>query len=87
MLVVVAITFGGAGFLNLSVSSANAENDVSTNPTDCQAVKTSSSGGFCDEAGCEGGTVDCYAPPQGGMCFTSEGGGGGGDDEREIARQ
>jgi len=27
-------------------------------------------GGFCKEAGCEGGSVNCYSPPQGGMCYT-----------------
>ena len=29
------------------------------------------SGGFCTDAGCKGGNVWCYAPPQGGMCYTS----------------
>jgi len=27
-------------------------------------------GGFCKEAGCVGGGVNCYSPPQGGMCYT-----------------
>ncbi len=26
--------------------------------------------GFCKEAGCVGGSVNCYSPPQGGMCYT-----------------
>lgn len=74
MLIVVAIMFGGAGLLSSGVSSANAGADVLANPTACQVGSNSNSDGFCDDAGCEGGNVQCYRPPQGGMCYTSDDG-------------
>ena len=79
-----SLMFGGAGVLSNSLSGENAV-DPSLNSTACQAVVSSASDGFCEEAGCDGGKVDCYAPPQGGMCFTSED--DSEDDEKEVTKQ
>lgn len=67
---VIAITFIGTGLISSNTASINAETPNS--PAACQTQANSSSGGFCDDAGCTGGDLKCYAPPQGGMCYTSE---------------
>lgn len=36
-----------------------------------QTACASAAGGFCTDAGCSGGSSDCYRPPSGGMCYTT----------------
>jgi len=66
-----------APFEEISSFPVPAEEHRNTFPTACQVGSNSNSNGFCDDAGCEGGNVQCYRPPQGGMCYTS-------DDEEKV---
>lgn len=72
ILVIIAITFIAAGLVGSNMTIANAEIEDAGSPVACQTKASTSSSGFCDDAGCVGGDIDCYAPPQGGMCFTSQ---------------
>lgn len=59
MINIIALIVIGIGGTYLTTSATTISND-------------NSAPGFCLDAGCVGGQLQCYEPPEGGMCYTRD---------------